>query len=67
MQGLKNIREAKRAEAMRYSQSAVAAAIGISKPKYIRMEKDPSTITRGQADKLADYLGCDVDDIFLSA
>lgn len=67
MQGLKSIRTAKRDEAKRFSQEAVAAAIGVSKPKYIRMEEDPSTITRGQADKLADYLGCEVEDIFLSA
>lgn len=65
MQGLKAIRKARQAEAMRFSQDAVAGYIGVSRPKYIRMEEDPSTITRGQADKLADYLGCDVDDIFL--
>lgn len=65
MKGLKNIRTARREEAKRFSQEAIAAAIGVSRPKYIQMEEDPSTITRGQADKLADYLGCSVDDIFL--
>ncbi len=65
MRGLKAIRKARHAEAMRFSQGAVAGYIGVSRPKYRRMEEDPSTITRGQADKLADYLGCNVDDIFL--
>lgn len=67
MQGLKEIRKAKQAEAMRFSQDAVASAIGVSRPKYIKMEEDPSTITRGQADKLAAYLGCSIEDIFLPA
>ena len=64
MQGLKNIREAKMNEGKRYTQAAVAKAVGITPPTMRVFERDPSKIPMGVAAKMADYLDCDVDDIF---
>lgn len=69
MQGLKAIRESKAAaardEAKRYALESVAAAIGVSKPTLIAYEQDPARLNRDKAERLAEYLGCSVDDIFL--
>lgn len=65
MQGLRAIREAKVSEASKYSQAAVAAAVGISKPTLRKYERDPGSMTLKTAERLAAYLGCSVTDIFL--
>lgn len=65
MQGLKAIREAKLQEAKRYTQEAVARAIGVTPPTIAAYEKDPGRINRSTAEELAEYLGCTIDDIFL--
>lgn len=56
-----NIKEARKQA--RYSQEAVAAYLGISRPTYIKMEKNPDTITMGDARKLAEFFGVSVDEI----
>lgn len=65
MQGLKAIREAKLQEAKRYTQEAVAKAVGVTPPTIAAYEKDPGRINRAMAEALAEYLGCNVEDIFL--
>ena len=62
--GLREIREARMAEAHKFSGRAVARAIGVSYPTYQKIEKDPSRMTRAQAERAAALLGCDVDDVF---
>ena len=62
--GLKEIREAKMAEAKKYTIKEVAKAVGVSCPTYTKMEKDPSRMTRAQAERAAELLGCDVEDVF---
>lgn len=70
MQGLKSVRETKaaaaRADAKKYSVRDIAAHLGVSVNTYYRLENQPDNITRGQARRLADYLGCDMSDIFLA-
>jgi transcriptional regulator with XRE-family HTH domain len=62
---LRDIRLERFDQARRYSVAAVARAMGISKPTYYRWERNPSVLTHEQAEKLAEYLGCSVSDIFL--
>ena len=62
--GLREIREARMAEAKRYTVKAAARAVGVSCPTYTKMEKDPSRMTRAQAERAARLLGCDVDELF---
>lgn len=62
--GLKEIREAKMAEAKKYTIKAAARAVGVSCPTYTKMEKDPSRMTRAQAERAAALLGCEVDELF---
>ena len=70
MRGLKEIREAHLNEANQaaqsFTQEAVAAVIGVTAPTYRSYERDPGKLTREKAEKLAEYLGCSIDDIFLS-
>lgn len=72
MKGLEAIRkgkqEAAQAEAARYSAAACAEALGVSLPTYSAIEADPAhRLTFERARVLADHLGCDVTDIFLSS
>ena len=62
--GLREIREARMAEAKRYTIKAAAKAVGVSCPTYAKMERDPSRMTRAQAERAAELLGCDVEEIF---
>lgn len=62
--GLREIREAKLAEAKRYTIKAAARAVGVSCPTYSKMERDPSRMTRAQAERAAALLGCDVEELF---
>ena len=62
--GLREIREARAAEARKYTLKAAAEAIGVSCPTYRKIERDPSRMTRAQAERAAALLGCDVDELF---
>lgn len=64
MRGLKAIRQQRASEARRYTVKATAKAMGVSEPTYRKWEVHPETMTIERAKKLADYLGCDVDDLF---
>ena len=65
MQELKALRQARAATAKRYSITEVAHVLGITPPTYRKLERDPSLMTVAQIQKLSDYLGCSVEDIFL--
>lgn len=52
-------------KAARYSQDEVAGKLGISRPTYAKMEKDPGSVTIDDAVKLAKLFGVTVGDIFL--
>lgn len=52
--------------AARYSQEAVAGYLGISRPTYAKMEKNPETVTVEDAQKLAKLFGVSVSDLFFS-
>lgn len=59
--------QAAQAEAMRYSVTACAEALGVSDKTYIAIEADPEhRLTPERARILADHFGVDVTDIFLS-
>lgn len=61
MRGLRSIRKARM---RRYSRESVAESVGISAYKLMRMEDDPSRIPDETAEKLAEYLECEKDDLF---
>lgn len=65
MQGLKELRKQRATTAKRYSITEVAHVLGITPPTYRKLERDPSLMTVAQVQKLSDYLGCSVEDIFL--
>lgn len=50
----------------RYTQQQVADLLGISRPTYIKMERDPGSITIEDAQKLADIFEKDVSEIFFN-
>lgn len=50
--------------AANYTQQEVADYLGISRPTYISMEKNPERITIDEAHKLASMFGVDVNQIF---
>ncbi|ERL08038.1 helix-turn-helix transcriptional regulator [Olsenella profusa] len=51
-------------KAARYSQESVAGFLGISRPTYQKMEKDPGIVTVDDARKLAKLFNVKVSDIF---
>lgn len=53
-------------KAARYSQEEVAGKLGISRPTYAKMEKDPGSITVDDAFRLADLFGVSVGEIFFA-
>lgn len=67
MTGLKEVRAARKAEAeklaKRYSVEGIAREMGVSRPTINRWEKYPESIKVGDALKLAEILGCSVDDL----
>ena len=69
MKGLKNIRESClskcMAEADKYRTSTLAEMLGVSVPTYYKMEADPGSIKVADAQRLADYFGVPVEDLFL--
>lgn len=54
-------------KAARYSQEEVAGKLGISRPTYAKMEKEPGLITIDDAKKLSDLFGVAVSEIFFSS
>lgn len=50
----------------RYTQQHAADELGISRPTYAKMEKDPDSISIGDAKHLAEFFGVSVEDIFFS-
>lgn len=64
MRGLRAIRQERASEARRYTAKATAQAMGVSAPTYRKWEAHPENLTMEQARKLADYLGCRVEDLF---
>lgn len=54
-------------KAARYSQDEVAGKLGISRPTYSKMEKDPGSVTIDDAKKLAYLFGVTVSDIFFDS
>lgn len=59
-----NLVEARKAA--RYSQEEVAGKLGISRPTYAKMEKDPGSITVDDAFRLAALFGVSVGEIFFA-
>lgn len=62
--GLREIRMSKSSKAKRYTVAEAAAVLGVSMPTYRKLERDPKRATIEQAEKLAKYFGCDVEDVF---
>ena len=50
----------------RYSQEQVAGLLGISRPTYAKMEKNPEIVTIEDAKRLAELFGVTVGDIFFA-
>ena len=50
----------------RYTQQQAADILGISRPTYARMEKNPGDITVDDANKIAKIFGIKVADIFFA-
>lgn len=56
--GLKEIREARKAEAQgAYTVEGLARVLGVTVPTYRRLEEDPGRMTVEQAETLARYYG----------
>ena len=53
-------------KAARYSQEEVAGKLGISRPTYAKMEKDPGSITVDDAFRLAALFDVSVGEIFFA-
>ena len=51
----------------RYSQEEVAGKLGISRPTYAKMEKEPGLITIDDAKKLSELFGVAVSEIFFGS
>lgn len=51
----------------RYTQQQVADELGVSRPTYARMEKNPGDISLDEAKKIAALFGMDVREIFFSS
>lgn len=69
MQELKTIRERKKRaaldEASKYTQDAIASAVGVSPPTYRCYEQNPGSAPLEVALRIAEYLGCSIDDFYL--
>ena len=50
----------------RYTQQQVADHLGVSRPTYMRMEKNPGDITLDDAKRLAALFKVDIKDIFFT-
>lgn len=67
MKNLKKFREDLAAHARRYSVAEASRVVGVSAPTYRKLEQNPQLITYVQAERLAKYLGCSTEDIFLAS
>ena len=54
-------------ESLGLSQRAVATAVHVSVPTYIRYEKTPEVMTVDKAMEVCNFLGCDIRDIFFGS
>lgn len=61
MQSLQEIRESKGIKL-----NSVAQHIGVSRQTYRKYEKNPGSMTIDQALSVCNFIGCSVDEIFLS-
>lgn len=64
MTELATIRKELKAKARTYSQAEAAAVLGVSRPHYSELERDPKRLTAEQMDKLADYFGMEPEELF---
>lgn len=64
MTELAAIRKERQAKAHTYSQAEAAKVLGVSRPHYIELEKDPKRLTAEQISKLADYFDMAPEEIF---
>lgn len=64
MSKLKEMRERLKSESKRFTLDECAAVIGVTRPTYMKLEEHPELVTVEQAEKLANHLGCSVQDIF---
>ena len=62
MKRLLTLRQARKASEV--SQKSMAAALGISKNTYLKIEKQPDTATIAQAKKISEILNVSYDEIF---
>lgn len=67
MKGLKALRQNRASHSKRYSVVEAAQVLNVSPPTYRKLERDPGSITYAQAQVLSDYLGCPIEDIFLTS
>ena len=59
------LREAR--ETRGITQTAVAAALNVSRPTYAKYEDNPRSMPVFQAQAACDFIGCDVADIFFGS
>lgn len=64
---MNKIKELRKRKASEFTISAVAKLIGVSSPTYRKIEQDPCRLTFNQATKIAEHLGCPVEDLFLTS
>lgn len=62
---LREVRQARAAQARRYTVREASSYMGVSSPTYHKWEENPGKLTLEQAQRLAEYLDCSADDIFL--
>lgn len=64
MSKLKELREQRKSESKRFTLEECAEVAGVTKPTYMKLEKHPELVTVQQAERLAEHLGCSIEDIF---
>lgn len=57
------LREMRTEGQRRYTLDEIAGYMGVSKPTYLKWERDPESMTVAQAKKLAEYFGCGVEEV----
>lgn len=66
MTKLGDVRKKKHDEAKAYSQTALAKVAGVSLSTYRKIEDGERSVTKEQAQRIAEHLGCKPGDIFLN-
>lgn len=62
MERILTLRQARKASEV--SQKTMAAALGVSKNTYLKIERQPETATIAQAKKISEILNVSYDEIF---